>query len=38
MTLPQEVENMLKKYESSNDDNPSLIQVSAIPRSEVIAI
>ena len=38
MTLAQEAEIKLKKYEGLNDDVPSLMQVSAILHSEVMAV
>ena len=38
MTLPQERENILKKYKGLTDDDPSVIEVSAVPCSEVFAV
>ena len=38
MTPDQEAEIKLKEYESLNDDDPSVMQVSAIPLSEVMAV
>ena len=38
MTLAQEAEMKLKKYEGLNDDYPSAMQVSVVPHSEVLAV
>ena len=38
MTLPQEAEIKLKRYEGLNDNDPSVMQVSAVPHSEVLAV
>ena len=37
MILAQEAEIKLRKYEGLNDDDPSVLQVSAICHSEVLA-
>ena len=38
MTLAQEAEIKLKKYKGSNDDDPSVMHVSVVPHSEVLAV
>ena len=38
MTLAQETEINIKKYGYINDDDPSVIQVSTVPHSEVFAV
>ena len=38
MTLAQEAENKLKKYKGLNDDDPSVIYVTTVPHSEVLAV
>ena len=38
MTLAHEAEIKLKKFEGLNDDGPSVMQVSAVPLSEVLAV
>ena len=38
MTLAQEVEIKLKKYQDLNDDDPSLMQVNAVQHSKVLAV
>ena len=38
MTLLEETEIKLKKYEGLNDDNQSVLQISAFQHSEVLAI
>ena len=38
MILAQEVKIKLKKYEGLNNDDPSIMQISSIPHSKVLAI
>ena len=38
MTLAQEVEIKLKKYEGLDHDDPSVMYISSIPHSEVLDI
>ena len=38
MTLAQEAENKLKKYEALNNDDPSVMLLSAVPHSEVLDV
>ena len=38
MTLAQEAEIKLKMYKGVNDYDPSVIQVSAVPHSEVLPV
>ena len=36
MTLEQEAEIIMKKYEGLNDDDPPVMQISSIPQSESV--
>ena len=38
MNLAQEVEIKLKKYEDLNDDNSTVLQISAVPHYKVFAV
>ena len=38
MNLTQEAEIKLQKYKGLNDDDPSVMQVSEVPYSEVLAV